>query len=65
MSDAFEKLMNAKSDESSTSTAGGRPLHDHWFGFERQSNDGKVSAKCLNCLKVFASTHGARLSKHR
>lgn len=65
MSDAFEKVMNAKPDDSSTSSPGGRPKHEHWFGFKKLCIDGKVTVQCLNCLKTYASTHSSRLEKHR
>lgn len=67
MSNAFDKLMdpNNKPDEVLTSNAGGRPMHDQWFGYERVYIDGKACAKCRNCSKTYANTHQVRLSKHR
>lgn len=66
MSNAFDKLMDPKNkpDTSSTSS-GGRPMHDAWFGYEKVYVEGRVAAKCCNCFKTFGNTHQPRLLRHR
>lgn len=62
MSNAFEKLMSSKGQAKSMA---GRPMHEHWSGYKRMDSDGKVVAKCFNCLKVLSNTAKERLMKHR
>lgn len=67
MSNAFEKLMQIgnREQQPTTSSLGGRPMHDHWFGYAKVYSDGKLSAKCNNCLKTFSNTAKSRMEKHR
>lgn len=66
MSNVFERMMNNTSNEMARKSAsGGRPMHDSWLGFEKNTVDGKVTARCLNCLKTLQNTHQARMSAHR
>lgn len=65
MSNAFDKLMERSQNQEEQPSTVGRPMHDHWFGFERIYVDKKVQAKCLNCEKSFANTHSTRLANHR
>lgn len=56
--------MMKKCGESNPSTSG-RPMHDHWDGFKKIHINGKVHAKCFNCLKTFPNTAKIRLQTHR
>lgn len=65
---AFEKLMSqdGNRDKSTPSTsASGRPMHEHWVGYKKIHINGRVAAKCNNCLKTVTNTAKARLLKHR
>lgn len=67
MANIFENMMNnSKNQTTSTpSNSSGRPMHGHWDGFEKIKINEKVSAKCLNCKKVFSNTAKARMVLHR
>lgn len=69
MSNVFDKLMSAsgsRNDESNQpNPAGGRPMHEHWYGYKRIVVNGKTVAKCMNCLKNFSNTGKTRLAAHR
>lgn len=67
MSNAFEELMSqsTKQRKPSTSSAGGRPMHNSWLGYEKKYVNGKVAAKCSKCLRTFNNTAKDRLNKHR
>lgn len=65
MSNALEKLMQNAKDQEPPVPAGGRPLHDHWYGFKNVYPKGKLSAKCNNCSHTFSNTSKERMSKHR
>lgn len=45
--------------------ASGRPMHENWYGYEKVHINGKVAAKCLNCLRILPNTAKARLETHR
>lgn len=67
MSNAFEKLMQSENrdQQPTTSSLGGRPMHDHWFGFSKVYSEGKLIAKCNNCSRTFSNTSKVRMGKHR
>lgn len=67
MSNAFEKLMSqsGKTDEATPSAVAGRPMHDHWSGYKKVLNKGRVAAQCMNCMKLVSNTAKDRLIKHR
>lgn len=69
MSNAFDALMsqsgNSDNDNEKPSTSGGRPMHEHWYGFEKIQVSGRVAAKCKFCSKTITNTAKARLLKHR
>lgn len=68
MSDAFKILMQSENRDqqaATSSAAGGRPMHDHWFGYEKVYSEGKLLAKCKNCLKTYSNTAKSRMQKHR
>lgn len=65
MSNLFEKLMAQSGKQSAPSTSSGRPMHDQWSGYKKIHVNGRVAAKCLNCLKVVTNTAKARLLTHR
>lgn len=66
MSNVFEKLMKSNENRSgSPSSSSGRPMHEHWIGYQKVNVNNKVAAKCINCQKTFTNTAKARLQKHR
>lgn len=69
MSNAFEKLMSQSGKNDATtplaSTSTGRPMHDQWYGYKKVQHNGRVAAKCMNCVKVVTNTAKDRLMKHR
>lgn len=69
MENVFENMMkkgkNKNKNAAVQSTSGGRPKHADWYGFESIKENGKISAKCLNCKKIFANTAKNRMAAHR
>lgn len=65
MSNAFDKLMakSANHDEQSASGAGGRPMHEHWYGYQKIYVNQRVTAKCRNCSKVYLCIYTQTLQK--
>lgn len=41
MSNVFDKMMNKsdKNDKTLTTSAGGRPMHESWYGYENERCD--------------------------
>lgn len=66
MAESSEILMDQdeNSDKPSTSS-GGRPLHEHWFGYWKVYINGRLAPKCKNCKKTFKSTERKRMANHR
>lgn len=58
-------MMKKGESTAGPSASGGRPKHEHWYAYESIKINGKQSAKCLNCNKVFANTAKDRMAQHR
>lgn len=67
MSDAFEKLMSQSENRENekVSSPGGRPMHEHWTGFDKIVQNGRPAAYCTICKGTVANTAKARLQSHR
>lgn len=65
MSDIFERMMQNKSTPSTSSSLGGRPMHEFWDGYEKIKKDGKTVAKCLKCSVEILNTGKPRMIAHR
>lgn len=63
MDNIFDKMM--KKGSSSEASKVGRPMHNHWDGYKKVYINGKLHAKCFNCLNVQPNTAKVRLESHR
>lgn len=64
MSNVFNEMMQRTGRESSTNP-GGRPMHEHWDGFEKITQNGRIAAKCTVCSNVVTNTAKTRMEAHR
>lgn len=65
MSNAFDEMMSKGGESPSSPSAIRRPMHGSWSGYKKVYINGKVAAKCFNCLKTFPNTAQSRLQAHR